>query len=105
MADVQGGTTPEGIHLGAMAGTVDLVQRCYTGIEAVGEELRLNPSLPRELARLELRLRYRGHSLELDISDGKLRVRCLECGQAPITVAHRGIKHELQGGGSLEMEL
>ena len=105
VADVQGGTTPEGIHLGAMAGTVDLVQRCYTGVEAVGEELRLNPTLPRELARLELRLRYRGHSLELDISDGKLRVRCLECGQAPITVAHRGIKHELQGGGSLEMEL
>jgi alpha,alpha-trehalase len=105
VADVQGGTTPEGIHLGAMAGTVDLVQRCYTGIEAVGEELRLNPTLPRELARLELRLRYRGHSLELDISDGKLRVRCLECGQAPITVAHRGKKHELQGGGSLEMEL
>ncbi|HZH71333.1 MAG TPA: glycoside hydrolase family 65 protein, partial [Mariniphaga sp.] len=26
--DVQGGTTPEGIHLGAMAGTVDIIQRC-----------------------------------------------------------------------------
>ena len=34
VADIQGGTTPEGIHLGAMAGTVDLLQRGYTGLEA-----------------------------------------------------------------------
>jgi hypothetical protein len=30
----QGGTTAEGIHLGAIAGTVDLLQRCYSGLEA-----------------------------------------------------------------------
>ncbi|MDJ0498279.1 MAG: glycoside hydrolase family 65 protein, partial [Acidimicrobiia bacterium] len=33
VTDIQGGTTPEGIHLGAMAGTVDLVQRGFTGLE------------------------------------------------------------------------
>ena len=33
IADIQGGTTAEGIHLGAMAGTLDLLQRCYTGLE------------------------------------------------------------------------
>src|SRR6185437_13521247 len=32
VGDIQGGTTPEGIHLGAMAGTLDLLQRCYTGL-------------------------------------------------------------------------
>ena len=36
-ADVQGGTTPEGIHLGAMAGTVDVLQRGYTDIEVRGD--------------------------------------------------------------------
>ena len=30
VADMQGGTTAEGIHLGAMAGTIDVVQRCFT---------------------------------------------------------------------------
>ena len=30
--DIQGGTTKEGVHLGVMAGTLDLVQRCYAGI-------------------------------------------------------------------------
>ena len=33
IADIQGGTTSEGIHLAAMAGSVDLVQRCFTGLE------------------------------------------------------------------------
>ena len=33
VSDIQGGTTSEGIHLAAMAGTVDLMQRCFTGLE------------------------------------------------------------------------
>src|SRR6266545_1750074 len=32
LADIQGGTTRDGIHLGAMAGTVDMLLRCYTGL-------------------------------------------------------------------------
>jgi trehalose/maltose hydrolase-like predicted phosphorylase len=36
IADIQGGSTPEGIHLGAMAGTVDLLRRCYSGLEVRG---------------------------------------------------------------------
>ena len=43
LLDTQGGTTPEGVHLGAMAGTVDLVQRAYTGIETREEVLWLEP--------------------------------------------------------------
>jgi trehalose/maltose hydrolase-like predicted phosphorylase len=46
VSDIQQGTTAEGVHLGAMAGTVDLVQRVSTGIEVTGDVLRLNPHLP-----------------------------------------------------------
>ena len=67
VADIQGGTTSEGIHLGAMAGTVDLIQRCYTGIEVRDQRLWLNPVLPEELARLRIRLRFRGQTMELDV--------------------------------------
>src|SRR5829696_3352448 len=37
VADVQGGTTAEGIHLGAMAGTVDIVLRCLAGLRPRGK--------------------------------------------------------------------
>ena len=43
VADVQGGTTAEGIHLGAMAGTVDIMLRCLTGLRARGAVLRFRP--------------------------------------------------------------
>ncbi|MDN3355801.1 glycosyl hydrolase family 65 protein [Actinomadura sp. DC4] len=65
--DVQGGTTGEGIHLGAMAGTLDLAQRCYTGLELRGGVLRLDPVLPEGLPVLSMELWYRG--------DGGLRLR------------------------------
>ena len=65
--DVQGGTTSEGIHIGAMAGTMDIIQRCYTGLEARNDILYLNPSLPRELQRITLKLHYRGQWIYIKI--------------------------------------
>ncbi|MGW2125435.1 hypothetical protein [Streptomyces sp. NPDC001758] len=47
IADIQGGTTGEGIHLGAMAGTLDLVQRGLTGLET----MRSNSSCRRHAGR------------------------------------------------------
>lgn len=104
VSDVQGGTTPEGIHLGAMAGTVDLVQRAYTGIHTHDDVLWLNPALPRELRWISLRLQYRGHGLELRISHERVVVQSLngECG--PIRVGWGGRVMELAGGGRLEFE-
>ena len=46
VGDIQGGTTREGIHMGVMAGTVDLVQRFYAGMRAEGGMLHLEPNLP-----------------------------------------------------------
>ena len=44
--DVQGGTTKEGIHMGVMAGTLDLVQRSYMGTHVRDGVLRFDPRLP-----------------------------------------------------------
>ena len=66
--DVQGGTTAEGIHLGAMAGTVDLVQRCYGGVEAREDVLYLNPRLPAELHELSFSVIYRGQPVDIEVS-------------------------------------
>jgi len=65
ISDIQGGTTSEGIHLGAMAGTVDLVQRCYAGLETRGDTLWLNPCLPDDLKEVQFNVRYRQHWINL----------------------------------------
>ena len=105
IADIQGGTTPEGIHLGAMAGTVDLVQRCYTGIEPRGNVLHIDPSLPAEIQRLKTQVRYRRHTLDLEIDHERLRVSSRPCAAAPVTIAYRGHFREINPGQSYAFRL
>ncbi|MFD0313137.1 glycoside hydrolase family 65 protein [Streptomyces flavalbus] len=61
IADIQGGTTGEGIHLGAMAGTLDLVQRGLTGLETRQGALWLDPVPLPELSSYGFSLRYQGN--------------------------------------------
>ncbi|TMR90566.1 pyridoxamine 5'-phosphate oxidase family protein [Nonomuraea basaltis] len=72
--DVQGGTTAEGIHLGAMGGTLDLLQRCYLGLELRRDGLRLNPLLPGRLGLLSLPIRYHGRQIFIDADHQDARV-------------------------------
>jgi trehalose/maltose hydrolase-like predicted phosphorylase len=88
-----------------MAGTVDLVQRVSTGIEVTGDVLRLNPQLPQELARLDMRIRYRGHSLDLRLTRDALTVRGRERGAAPIKLGIKDEVYEFAGGSTRVFQL
>lgn len=62
VADLQGGTTGEGIHLGAMAGTLDLVQRCLTGLRVRADAaISLDPVPQPELSGYEFAIHYLQH--------------------------------------------
>jgi beta-phosphoglucomutase family hydrolase len=100
VTDIQQGTTSEGLHLGAMAGTVDLIQRVSTGIEVKGDVLRLNPELPREMQCLNLRIRYRGHSIDLQLTHDALTVRGHDRLVAPISLCVAGQTCEFVGGST-----
>jgi trehalose/maltose hydrolase-like predicted phosphorylase len=103
--DVQHGTTAEGIHLGAMAGTLDLVQRCYTGLETREDVLRLHPSIPDELGSLAYDIRYRGQLVTLEMSPRHVRVGVDIAEGGPIVVELRGRRHHLRPGESIEVQL
>jgi alpha,alpha-trehalase len=105
VADVQGGTTAEGIHLGAMAGTVDLIQRGYTGLEARGDVLWFDPALPKELGALEFKVHYRGHRVQVGVTPSQLRVSAIPSEEAPIQVGFRDEVVELQPGATVEWDL
>jgi alpha,alpha-trehalase len=104
-ADLQGGTTAEGIHLGAMAGTVDLIQRCYTGIEPRANVLTFNPRLPDEVSCLKTTVRYRGQTLDLDLTHDRLRVSSRPFTAYPITIAYRGHVRKISPGQRYEFRL
>ena len=105
IADVQGGTTPEGIHLGAMTGTLDLLHRCYLGIETRGNVLHLDPVLPRDVSRLQVMLRFRRHQLEMDATHERISVHSRPLIAPPISIAYRGRVHELSPGLGFTFDL
>ncbi|MGB5533714.1 MAG: glycosyl hydrolase family 65 protein, partial [Acidimicrobiia bacterium] len=98
VTDIQGGTTPEGIHLGAMAGTVDLVQRGFTGIETREDTLWLDPAIPDELGELRFEIRYRGHVLDFHITPDQLAVTTRPSEAQPIRVGIRDRVIEVPAG-------
>jgi alpha,alpha-trehalase len=98
ISDVQGGTTAEGIHLGAMAGTVDIVLRCLTGMQARGEVLRFEPTLPPEVKEIKFSVHYRGHRVDVALAVDHMEVRSRPGGAPPIKVLVRDHTIELSPG-------
>ena len=105
MADVQGGTTAEGIHLGAMAGTVDIVLRCLAGLRARGEVLRFDPALPPQVKQLKFSVHYRGHRIDVTLIEDRLDVSSRPGPAEPVTVLVRDQTVELAPGARHEFSL
>ena len=105
VTDIQGGTTSEGIHLGAMAGTVDIVQRCYFGLEIRDDALWLNPCLPERLREIRLRLRYRGRWLRLRVTHDKLSVSFERGWSGSLPIGFRQAVYRLVEGEEKTFEL
>jgi trehalose/maltose hydrolase-like predicted phosphorylase len=103
IADIQGGTTAEGLHLGAMAGAVDVLQRCYLGLEVRDDALWLNPVLPDVLERLRFGLTYRDHWVDID--HRRLVVRAAAAQARPATVVLSGERRTLKPGQHIEKAL
>lgn len=64
-ADVQGGTTAEGIHTGVMAGAVLWVLEDFAGLDLRGEEPVIRPRVPSHLHRITCRFHHRGRRYRL----------------------------------------
>ncbi|MGW3462680.1 glycosyl hydrolase family 65 protein, partial [Streptomyces olivaceoviridis] len=90
IADLQGGTTGEGIHLGAMAGTLDLVQRGLTGLETRAGGLCLDPVPLPELSSYGFGIRYHGHwGVRLRLRSSLLEIAVPDSDRSPIDVRLR----------------
>jgi trehalose/maltose hydrolase-like predicted phosphorylase len=106
IADLQGGTTGEGIHLGAMAGTVDLVQRGLTGLETRDGALRLDPVPLPELSQYGFTIRYRGHrGVQLRLSADQLMVAVPTSDRDPIDIVLVGRTVSVAPGESCTLTL
>ena len=70
--DIQGGTTREGIHMGVMAGTVDLMQRAYPGTEIRDGVLHFQPRLPASVEQVEFWMQFQRTPLLVSLERDRL---------------------------------
>ncbi|MFC8848529.1 MULTISPECIES: glycoside hydrolase family 65 protein [unclassified Micromonospora] len=105
LSDTQAGTTRKGIHLGAMAGTADILQRCYTGLETRDDALHLHPQLPDTLTHLDFDLHYRGHRLRIHCNHHFVSVHALPTAAPPVTVTINGHAYSLTGESRVRQDL
>jgi trehalose/maltose hydrolase-like predicted phosphorylase len=68
------GGTQEGVHLGAMCGSLDVLQRHYLGVRLELDGLHVFPSPPPGLQQVRLSLVFRQARLHLQLANGSLRV-------------------------------
>ena len=96
--DTQGGTTPEGIHCGVMAGTLDVITRYFVGIDFSKQVPQFIPHLPRHWKRLVMEVRHRKNRYHIDLSRDKIKltVKGAPKTQQPVKVNGRTIM--LSGG-------
>lgn len=105
IADTQGGTTHEGLHLGAMAGASDMVLRCYGGVETRDDTLRLHPLLPRELSHVTFQLSFRGQAITVRLAPDHISLHLAAGRAGPIRVSVEDIEQTLAAGDTLHMSL
>ena len=108
LEDIQGGTTPEGIHTGVMGGTLDMLVRTFAGINLFKDGLRLAPCLPPRWRRLSFRLLHRGRWLRIAVEPQRVRAELLAGpgGERPepLRLELAGREHLLESGAPLVVD-
>ncbi len=104
--DIQGGTTREGIHMGVMAGTLDVMQRGYAGTRIRDGVLCFNPRLPRRLDEFSFAILFRGTPVSVTLSGDTLTLAVHPEGVSlPIKVAVANDVRELSPGDHTVFEV
>jgi HAD superfamily hydrolase (TIGR01509 family) len=103
--DTQGGTTRNGVHLGAMAGTIDVIQRSFAGLRMSAGTLIFAPCLPAELRQVSFHIRYRDQLLEVTLERSKLKVEATAGSAAPIRIRVGTDVTSLDPGSIVEIEV
>ncbi|MDQ4009260.1 MAG: glycoside hydrolase family 65 protein [Actinomycetota bacterium] len=99
VGDVQGGTTKEGIHMGVMSGTLDLLQRGYVGATVRDGVLHFDPTLTDRLDGLTFPMQFRGTAIRISISGDELTVHVLDDGfSRPVRIGIGDEVRELAAG-------
>ncbi|MFH7594132.1 glycoside hydrolase family 65 protein [Streptomyces racemochromogenes] len=100
VTDAQGGTAGEGIHLGAMAGTLDLVERAVAGLDPGPDGLHVDPVALSGISGSAFSVSYLGHrDVRVRFRPGRLGIRVPASLLGPLPlVLPGGLREQVEAG-------
>ncbi|MQW23359.1 glycosyl hydrolase family 65 protein [Lactococcus sp. dk101] len=99
--DIQGGTTAEGVHIGVMGETLEVIQNEFAGVVMRDGVFSISPVMPDSWKLLQFTQRFRGVLINIEISDKMLRLTA----DKNVTVFVYGQSATLQAGKETSFSL
>lgn len=94
----------KGIHLGAMASTMDVLQRHYLGIRPCEAGLAIDPVLPQGVPPIRLSLVFRAQKLTIRFDGEGLRLESDPANGTIVPIVFRGRRMELHPGVGMSLD-
>jgi trehalose/maltose hydrolase-like predicted phosphorylase len=92
------GGAHEGVHLGAMAGCVDVLQRCYFGLSVTFDAVCIEPALPSKLEDVSFGFSCHFGRFEISWHQPLLTLQASASNPAGTPVSFRGTQLRLMPG-------
>ena len=73
--DIQGGTTPEGIHTGVMGGSIHILIRKFAGIRFSKDLIKITPHMPKMWKKVEFKFLYRKQWFDISITHHAISIK------------------------------
>ncbi len=102
-ADIQGGTTGEGIHAGVMGSTILFVMQSIAGINFREKTLSLDPRFPKGWKKLEFNFAFRKNYYIFEISSDRISIELNAAKNQPVEIEIVGKKYGLNPGERFEV--
>ena len=105
--DTQHGTTHEGIHMGLMAGTINVLRKYIAGIRTHPKGLSIFPWIPKQWRKIQFRITHQKswYDFLFDLGGKKALDVTLESGDKKSLVEYRRKKIILTKGRPKELRL
>ena len=87
LGSVMTSSTAEGLHLGAMAGTLEVLQRHYLGL-TFSNEIHVDPNIPQKLAPTKFDFVFRGGRFSLEWTGREIIIASRFGNSDPVSVRH-----------------
>ena len=97
--------TAEGIHLGAMGGTLAMLQHHYLGLRVQAEHLEVDPNLPPFINQVRTSVTFRGAWLSFDVDRTHLMVYAEPRNNTSVRISYRNQLRLLEPGASVRFNI